>query len=61
MFTKNHKTEISKKGFTIINNVFSDDEINQIINVIESIDTSVKKSIVPKRLIAMLEPKKFVL
>ena len=40
MFTKNHKTEISEKGFTIINNIFSDEEINQIINMIESIDTS---------------------
>jgi len=35
-----YKTEISEKGFTIINEVFSYDEINQIINVIESIDTS---------------------
>lgn len=40
MFTANHKTEISDKGFTIINEVFSDEEINQIINVIDSIDTS---------------------
>lgn len=37
---QNHKTEISKKGFTIINDVFSEEEMNQIINVIESIDTS---------------------
>ncbi len=37
---QNHKTEISEKGFTIINDVFSEEEINQIINVIESIDTS---------------------
>lgn len=35
-----HKTEISNKGFTIINDVFSEKEINQIINVIGSIDTS---------------------
>ncbi len=37
---QNHKTETSEKGFTIINDVFSDKEINQIIDVIESIDTS---------------------
>jgi len=37
---QNHRTEISNKGFTIINDVFSDEEINQIINVIDSIDTS---------------------
>lgn len=37
---ENHKTEISQKGFTILNDVFSDEEINQIINVIDSIDTS---------------------
>jgi len=35
-----HKTEISEKGFTNINNVFSEEEINQIINIIDSIDTS---------------------
>lgn len=35
-----HKTEISDKGFTIINDVFSAKEINQIINVIDSIETS---------------------
>ncbi|PZU84958.1 MAG: phytanoyl-CoA dioxygenase [Chryseobacterium sp.] len=35
-----HKTEISEKGFTIINNIFFEKEINQIINIIESIDTS---------------------
>jgi len=35
-----HKTEISHKGFTIINDVFSEKEINQIIDVINSIDTS---------------------
>jgi len=37
---QNHKTEISDKGFTIINDVFNEKEINQIINVIDSIDTS---------------------
>ena len=37
---QNQKTEISDKGFTIINQVFSEEEINQIINVIDSIDTS---------------------
>jgi len=40
MNLQNHKTEISDKGFTIINKVFSEEEINQIINVIDSIDTS---------------------
>ena len=37
---QNQKNEISDKGFTIINQVFSEEEINQIINVIDSIDTS---------------------
>lgn len=37
---QNHKTEISEKGFTNINNIFSEEEINQIINIIDSIDTS---------------------
>jgi len=40
MNLQNHKTEISDKGFTIINGVFSEEEINQIINVIDSINTS---------------------
>ena len=40
MLLGQHKTEISNKGFTIINDVFSEKEINQIINVIDSIDTS---------------------
>lgn len=40
MLLEHHKTEISEKGFTIINDVFSEEEISQIINVIESIDTS---------------------
>lgn len=40
MLLQNHKTEISEKGFTVINDVFSGEEINQIINVIDSIDTS---------------------
>ena len=35
-----YKTEIFQKGFTIINDVFSEQEINQIINVIDSINTS---------------------
>ncbi|WDF46532.1 phytanoyl-CoA dioxygenase family protein [Chryseobacterium sp. KACC 21268] len=35
-----YKTEIFQKGFTIINDVFSEQEINQIINVIDSIDMS---------------------
>ncbi len=37
---QNHKTEISEKGFTIINDIFSEKEISQIIDVINSIDTS---------------------
>jgi len=37
---QNQKNEISDKGFTIINQVFSEKEINQIIDVIDSIDTS---------------------
>jgi len=37
---QNHKTEISNKGFTTINDVFFEEEINQIIDVIHSIDTS---------------------
>ena len=37
---QNHKTEISDKGFTIINEVFYEKEINQIIDVIGSIETS---------------------
>ena len=37
---QNHKTEIFDKGFTIINDVYSEEEINQIISVIDSIDTS---------------------
>lgn len=40
MLLQNHRNEISNKGFTIINDVFSEKEINQIINVIGSIDTS---------------------
>ena len=40
MFLEQNKTEIAKKGFTIIDDVFSEEEINQIINVIEDIDTS---------------------
>ncbi len=37
---QNHKTEISEKGFTIIDDIFSEKEISQIIDVINSIDTS---------------------
>ena len=37
---QNHKTAISDKVFTIISDVFSEEEINQIINIIDSIDTS---------------------
>ena len=37
---QNQKAEISAKGFTIIDDVFSEAEINQIIAVIDAIDTS---------------------
>jgi ectoine hydroxylase-related dioxygenase (phytanoyl-CoA dioxygenase family) len=37
---QNHKTEISEKGFTIIDDIFSEKEISQIIDDIDSIDTS---------------------
>ncbi|WP_312076342.1 phytanoyl-CoA dioxygenase family protein [Chryseobacterium sp.] len=40
MNEKNTKTEISENGFSIINQVFSDDEIEKIISVIQNIDTS---------------------
>ncbi|WP_262152192.1 phytanoyl-CoA dioxygenase family protein [Chryseobacterium foetidum] len=40
MNLENKKSEISVEGFTVINNVFSDSEIEKISEVIQSIDTS---------------------
>jgi ectoine hydroxylase-related dioxygenase (phytanoyl-CoA dioxygenase family) len=40
MNLQNHKDSITENGFTVINNIFSDEEINAIINVLENIDTS---------------------
>jgi len=37
---KNHKIEIDELGFTTIGNIYSEEEINQIINVINEVDTS---------------------
>lgn len=36
----NHKAEISKLGFTTIENIYSDEEIEKIIDVISKVDTS---------------------
>ncbi|MDQ1161079.1 ectoine hydroxylase-related dioxygenase (phytanoyl-CoA dioxygenase family) [Chryseobacterium sp. SORGH_AS 447] len=40
MNLQNHKNIIQEKGFTVINNIFSDHEIRRIIEVIQNIDTS---------------------
>ncbi|AZA51821.1 phytanoyl-CoA dioxygenase family protein [Chryseobacterium sp. G0201] len=40
MNLQNHKNLITENGFTVINNIFSDEEINKIIHVLENIDTS---------------------
>lgn len=40
MNIQNHKDSIQEKGFTIINNIFSDEEIEKISEVIQNIDTS---------------------
>ncbi|SDH68898.1 hypothetical protein SAMN05421846_101566 [Chryseobacterium taeanense] len=40
MNLQNHKDSIQEKGFTIINNIFSDEEIEKISEVIQNIDTS---------------------
>lgn len=37
---QNHKNLIKENGFTVINNIFSDEEIHQIGTVIQNIDTS---------------------
>lgn len=40
MNLQNHKNSISENGFTVINNIFSNEEIDKIIHVLENIDTS---------------------
>lgn len=40
MNLQNHKNSISDNGFTVINNIFSNEEIDKIIHVLENIDTS---------------------
>ncbi|SDQ72203.1 Ectoine hydroxylase-related dioxygenase, phytanoyl-CoA dioxygenase (PhyH) family [Chryseobacterium soldanellicola] len=40
MNLQNHKDSITENGFTVINNIFSDEEINKIIHILENIDTS---------------------
>lgn len=40
MNLQNHKNIIREKGFTVINNIFSDHEIRRIIDVIQNIDTA---------------------
>lgn len=37
---QNHKNSIIENGFTVINNIFSEDEIEKISEVIQNIDTS---------------------
>lgn len=40
MNLQNHKNLIQENGFTVINNIFSDEEIEKITEVIQNIDTS---------------------
>lgn len=40
MNLQTHKNSIQKNGFTVINNIFSDEEIEEIIKVIQHTDTS---------------------
>lgn len=40
MNLQNHKNSIRENGFTVINNIFSEDEIEKISEVIQNIDTS---------------------
>ncbi|SHL21809.1 phytanoyl-CoA dioxygenase family protein [Chryseobacterium polytrichastri] len=40
MNLQHHKNSISESGFTVINTIFSDEEIDKIIHVLENIDTS---------------------
>jgi len=37
---QNHKNRMTENGFTVINNIFSDEEVDKITEVIEHIDTS---------------------
>ncbi|PTT73856.1 phytanoyl-CoA dioxygenase, partial [Chryseobacterium sp. HMWF001] len=39
MKLQGHKNLITENGFTVINNIFSDEEIEKIIEVIQNIDT----------------------
>ncbi|MDF2831507.1 MAG: phytanoyl-CoA dioxygenase [Chryseobacterium indoltheticum] len=40
MNLQNHKNLIQENGFTVINNIFSEEEIEEISKVIKNIDTS---------------------
>lgn len=40
MNLQNHKNSITENGFTVINNIFSDEEIERISEAIQNIDTS---------------------
>jgi ectoine hydroxylase-related dioxygenase (phytanoyl-CoA dioxygenase family) len=40
MNVQNHKNLIQENGFTVINNIFSDEEIERITEVIQNIDTT---------------------
>jgi hypothetical protein len=40
MNLQHHKNLITENGFTVINNIFSDEEIEKISEVIQNIDTS---------------------
>ncbi|KFF00404.1 phytanoyl-CoA dioxygenase [Chryseobacterium formosense] len=40
MNLQNHKNSIIEEGFTVINNIFSDEEVKKISEVIQDIDTS---------------------
>ncbi|KPH12891.1 phytanoyl-CoA dioxygenase family protein [Chryseobacterium sp. ERMR1:04] len=40
MNLQHHKNSISENGFTVINTIFSDDEIDRITDAIQNIDTS---------------------
>lgn len=40
MNLQNHKNSIQENGFTVINKIFSDEEIKKISEVIQNIDSS---------------------
>lgn len=44
MNLQKHKNSITEKGFTVINSIFSDEEIKKISEVIQDIDTSKKET-----------------